>query len=182
VDLTSIVLGVRRLTVASALTVVLTACGAANPSREAVTIHLSSTTIVAGQRVSGWLVVTNSGRALDLTKVTSIRVGRAPGARVIHCRPAFAVYLSNAKVTQTIGFRDNCSSASFVIPSGTSRLHFTLSTSYGGCTPSATQSPFPACTPFGPPALPGGRYEARVEWSEHVPLPNPSPVTVALTP
>ena len=180
---TSMLPEVRRLTVASALGMLLASCGGPSPSRQALAIHLSTTKIVAGHQDSGWLVVTNPGPAVDLTEVASTHIGREPRPRVIHCRPEFAVYLSNAKVTQEIGFRDGCEAAPYVIPSGTSRLHFTIVTTYGGCSPPGEgQPPFPACTPFGPPALPTGRYEAKVQWSEHVPLPNPSPVTVTLTP
>ena len=172
---------VRRVTLAFAFAVLLTACGGRNPNHEAVAIQLTTTTIVAGQTVKGWLVVTNPGRSVDLTQAASIHV-RSAGERVIHCRPEFAVYLSNAEVRQIIGFRDSCVRAPFVIQSGTTRLPFTMLTTYGGCVPSGGKPPFPNCTPFGPPALPPGSYEAKVEWSEHVPLPIASPLTVTLTP
>lgn len=173
--------GVRRLIVASTA-VLLSACAGPSSPHEAVAIELHTTKIVAGQSVEGWLVVTNPGHAFDLTQVASIHV-RSAGGRVIHCRPAFAVYLSNAKVTQTIGFRDNCEAAPFLIRSGTTRLPFTLITTYGSCLqPGGRASiPTPACTAFGPPSLPKGTYTAKVEWSEHVPLPTASPFAVTLT-
>jgi hypothetical protein len=143
-------------------------------------ISLDHTRGVAGKTINGYLIVENKGPAINLTPRTRQVSGRTmPG-----CQPAFQVYLSNNKVTQTVAFSDVCSTAPFTIGHGTTRLPVTLVTTYTACQQLPNSDPtaqVPSCLISGEPPLPPGTYNAKVAWSQTVQLPNPKAVTVLLT-
>lgn len=131
-------------------------------------IVLSTTQVVAGHPIEATLVVDNPGPAVNLTTVS-------------HCRPTFAVYLSNSRVDNQPAIALDCSWRPFVIAHGTTRLRTTLPTTSSGCQqkPFSGDADMPRCLAAGEtPPLPGGAYQA-VETS--LPLPDPRPVAVTLT-
>jgi hypothetical protein len=132
-------------------------------------IVLSTTHVVAGHHIDAALVVNNPGPPIDLTAVAH------------HCRPTFAIYLSNSRINNQPVIALICSPRPFVISHGTTRLRFTLLTTYSGCHqgPGPGGSGTPQCLPAGGyPPLPRGSYEA-VETL--LPMPMPKPVAVTLT-
>lgn len=126
-------------------------------------------TLVAGTTTSGTLVFTNrTGAPLEL---------QTSGG----CKPNYAVVIRNDAIPQTAAFAASCEIGATVVPEGTSRVHFTASTSYFGCTSSPNpQSVTPACLP-GPtmPPLPPGRYDATLQAPDSdFPPATPVPVKV----
>jgi hypothetical protein len=137
-----------------------------------VQITLSATRTVAGSPIKGSLVITNPGPAVNLTRLE-------PSG----CMPGFGVYLTNGTISNPPAFAADCIDKPLVIAQGTTTLPFTISTMYEACTQqSAETTPeFPMCLSSGMPPLPPGTYQATIEWSPTVPLPQPRPVTVTLT-
>jgi hypothetical protein len=135
-------------------------------------IYLDATRVPAGQTIRGDLVVTNNGARMNLT----------PGTH--GCKPSFEIYLSNGRISQVVAFPADCSTEPFYISHGTTRLAFSLLTTYTTCNAAGTPTgpDDPTCLSSGGlPPLPAGSYEARIQWSEAAPLPQPEPVAVTLT-
>jgi hypothetical protein len=141
----------------------LAACG--GPVHQ--TIELSTTRGVAGQPISGNIVIVNLGSAINLSH---------------GCRPGYTVVLANSHYAPVIAWPADCAAGSFVIPTGTTRLPVTVYTRYSTCSQSGsgTSSPPPCLAGDEMPPLPPGTYQARVAWAGQVPLPPASPVTVSL--
>jgi hypothetical protein len=166
------------VTLATTSAIALASCSSAAGSLS-TRIVLEATQIVAGQPIKGTLVLANPGEAVDLTAV-SHPFGHLHSP--YHCKPAFEVYLTNGVVENEEGFTDECVAKPFVIAHGTTKLPFTLPTTYSRCTQTGPGAPStPPCGPTGLPPLPLGNYRATVAWSEVVPVPAPSPVTVVVT-
>jgi hypothetical protein len=130
------------------------------PSRAALAarILLPSRTLPAGSSMKGIVVVrNNSGHVL-----------RASG-----CGSPFAVALANDHVMPTVGWL-GCLQR-FTFPVGASRWPVTVEARYDECGP----KPLVRCVRRHPPALPPGKYRARLfESSDIVPIPPPVPVRV----
>jgi len=165
------------LTVASAVWSVSTAPRV--PIRNAtadswsVQIHLNTTRAVAGHPIKGMLIIENPHAAINLTQV--VKGG---------CEPGFAIILTKGSFRNGVGFAASCTNRAFVISHGTTRLPFSMLTSYTSCLPPNGSSSIgtPRCLQSeGLPPLPAGSYKADIEWSATVPLPRPTPVAVDLT-
>lgn len=167
----------RLVSVALFPAMVLSGCNGGNHSaavtlptnRIQTQIVLSTTHVVAGYHIDGALVVRNPGPPIDLTEIAH------------HCRPTFAIYLSNSHIDNQPVIALICSPRPFVISHGTTRLQFTVPTTYSSCQqgPGQGGSGTPQCLPAGgSPPLPRGSYEA-VETL--LPMPMPKPVAVILT-
>ena len=132
---------------------------------------LEQTRVTAGTPIKGTLVVTYRGRApINLNH---------------HCRPQYAVAVTNHRFQQAPGFFSFCLPAPFIIKPGENRLAVTVYTTYLECSEVASQATksSPACLHGREvmPSLPPGRYEA-VLVGDGLPLPAPAPVSVILTP
>jgi len=151
-------------------------------------LELTTTSVIGGQQIKGWLVVENRGNAINLTKVatrTIHRRGRTPSTQLAGCRPDVGVGISNSHYRQSINFLAQCSPKPFVIRHGVTRIPVTIFATYSGCTqPGGTVTATnPACLSTGPspmPPLATGRYKTQVAWSEIVPIPTPKPLTVTV--
>jgi len=161
------------LGIATLLVVALSSCGGqpttASVNRLTVQIDLSATVAVAGNPIKGVLVVTNPGGAININH---------------HCRPQFAVTLSNRSFPPGAAFRLPCSLKPYVITHGTNRLPFTVDTIYPSCTqpgggPITRLSPSCIGGNIIPP-LPPGSYKAVFD-NFGMSLPTPRPATVTLT-
>jgi hypothetical protein len=130
-------------------------------------IVLSTTHVMAGHPMAATLVVDNPGSAVNLTRIT-------------HCRPPFAIYLSNSRLDNQPVIPLDCSSRPFVIAHGTTRLRTTIPTTYSSCVQGPDgDAATPTCLPgAGSPPLPRGTYQAKETF---LPLPDPAPVAVTLT-
>lgn len=133
---------------------------------------LQRTHVTAGTPIKGTLVVTYRGRApINLNH---------------HCRPQYAVGLTNPRFQQAPGFFSWCLLAPFIIKPGENRLAVTVYTTYLECSEVASQATksSPACLHGREvmPSLPPGRYEAVLVGNGVLPLPAPAPVPVILTP
>jgi hypothetical protein len=177
--------GVRWVGAAAAtLSVLLASCGGPStttpapsaPSRLSVRIDLRTTRVEAGHALKGTLVVENPGAALDLTQLET-----SPSP---HCRPAFEISLTSTTIDNRGGFSLVCTNEAYPIAHGTTRLPFSVLTTYAQCDPpngSSTVS-VPACLPGGEePPLPAGSYRAVIDWSEPVPLPTPGSIGVVVS-
>jgi hypothetical protein len=131
------------------------------------------TTVRAGRAIEATLVVSNTGGPVNLTT---------------GCRPSYAVALSSPTHKPTVAFRATCNGRSFIVRSGTTRLHVKIATTYGGC--SATNgtafSTFPVCIrePSGRlaiPPLPPGRYTTVLVGTD-LALPQPRSIAITLMP
>lgn len=130
---------------------------------------LDHTSVTAGRALTGTLVVTNHGPAVNLTH---------------GCRPAYAVVLTSHRFPPDAAFSSDCSARPFVIKPGVNRLAVTVLTSYPGCTMDSKQATrsLPAClSGHRLPPLPAGRYHAVLVGSGNLRLPPPAPVAVTLT-
>jgi hypothetical protein len=122
---------------------------------------------VAGRPIKGTLIVENPGAALDLTQ---LEMSPSP-----HCRLAFEISLTSATVDNQAGFSLVCTTGVYPIAHGTTRLPFSISTTYNGCSPHDDSTGGPDCLADGDePPLPVGSYRAVINWSEPVPLPRPA--------
>jgi hypothetical protein len=131
-------------------------------------IVLSTTRAMAGQTIDGVLVVDNPGPAVNLTATA-------------RCRPTFAVSLSNSRINYQPVIPLDCSIRPFVIAHGTTRLRFTIPTTYSGCQPGpvGADANTPTCLPTDAmPSLPHGSYQAMETGLD---IPDPKPVAVTLT-
>lgn len=162
----------------------LASCAGTGP----ITVHLelSTTHAVAGQPIKGTLVVTNPGDPVNLTQVVPMPVYHTTHPsfpRPRYCRPEFGVVLVSATYRQQFNIHFECSPKLLVIVHGTTRLSFTVDTTYTECAETGgTVTPTsPPCGLFGAPPLPTGVYKAVIVWSERVPLPKAPPVVVTLT-
>lgn len=107
------------------------------------------TTFVAGHDIDGTLVVMNRGR-----RSVELNAG---------CGVKYTIVLKNRTYNPGVGFFDTCTGRPFVLRPGRNILKVKISTTYLGCTDTATQATttHPACTASGaPPPLPPGRYTA----------------------
>jgi len=155
----------------------LASCGGSAPPRAStrisIQIDLRTTHVVAGHEIKGVLVVHNPHPAFDLTE-------KVRG----HCQPGFAVILTQGEFHNYVGFAASCVPAPFVIAHGTTQFAFTVTTSFNECVEPGGSSVnhIPHCLSSGrSPPLPHGSYDAVIEWSTSVPLPEPTPVEVDLT-
>ena len=133
---------------------------------------LRQTRVAAGTPIKGTLIVTYRGREpINLNH---------------HCRPYYAVVVTNHRFPPAAAFPADCSAAPFIIEPGENRLAVTVETTYLSCTQVASQatSSFPACLHGRQimPPLPAGRYEAVLVGDGTLPLPAPAPVPVILVP
>jgi hypothetical protein len=140
------------------------------PLQLAQVISLNTARVVGGEPLSGALVVSNPGSAIDLSSHG--------------CRPGFVVVLTNSSYSPSLGFPAICVGGAFVIPHGTTRLPVSVVTTYIGCLERGEAAPgLPPCLASGkPPPLPPGAYKAQVEWEITVPLPPAQPVVVTVAP
>jgi hypothetical protein len=130
---------------------------------------LDTTVTVAGRPIKGVFVISNPGGSINLNH---------------HCRPQFAVTLSNVRFPPGAAFDMPCISTPFTITHGMNRLPFTVETDY----PSCTQPGGGPITPIDPPCsggnmlppLPSGSYKAVFD-NDGMGLPTPRPVPVRLT-
>jgi hypothetical protein len=134
--------------VVTGTTATLPAAGAEKaPKGVTATISLPSRTARAGRDVKGKLVLKNSGSTtVDLRDV---------------CTPKWQAVLGKGRTAPPVAFTMECGVDPFPVKPGTTKLPFTLSTRYGGCTKDATQvtADLPRCGADGlPPALRTGRY------------------------
>jgi len=132
-------------------------------------IELAVTSAPAGAPLRGTLVVTD-----DAAIAVSLTHG---------CRPDFAVVLVNRHLIDRVAFAPSCLHTPLVIEPGVNRLAVEVLTSYSACG-SPTPHPaadLPVCVRGGPPELPAGRYQAVLEGSGNLRLPEPRPVTVTLS-
>lgn len=167
---------VRAVLLGLTLLVVLTSCGTTNTGKLSDRLELSTTHTASGPSIKATFVINNPGSAINLTPASREVGGQASGG----CEPDFAVYLTNGNVNNEVGFNEDCSSAPFLIPHGTTRLPFTLDTTFTSCGDPATPND-PGCLASGGfPPLPPGTYKAEVEWSDKVPVPAPKPVSVTI--
>jgi hypothetical protein len=154
-------------------------------------LELSTTQVVGGRRITGWLVIENRGAAINLTEVATITVkhrGRRPSTRLAGCSPGVGVELFDSHYHQGVGFLLPCSSQPVVLRHVTTRLPVTIITTYPSClepggSQAPTATPIPSCVPPNynmPPPLPPGRYETQVVWDETVPVPRPKTVVISL--
>jgi hypothetical protein len=132
-------------------------------------IVLGRTRARAGTPIDGTLTVANHGR-------TTVNLNRG-------CRPFFAVTLTGHRLPLAAGFPALCSREPFLLKPGTTRLAFTVTTTYPGCTSGRPATGHtPACLPGNRmPPLPPGRYRAVLPGSGDLPLPPATPVQVTLT-
>lgn len=127
-------------------------------------IELASTTVAAGETLSGRLVVfNNTGRDL----------------KVIGCGSIFQVALANDAVEPEIVW--NLCAQEITVPEGESTYPVSVQARRATCTTGPAPSSTPTCEPDGsPPPLPPGNYEARLYQSTAV-VPDPPPVDVRVT-
>ena len=127
---------------------------------------LDSTQVVAGQMVSGSVVIDNPG------KTFAVRVACMPVQVLLNRGTFHQPPLDIAKLC-----RDYLS-----IRHGTTRLTVTVSTTVDGCIQSGPSQPLiPMCLADGDiPPLPLGTYMAKVAWGEPMPLPEPKGVALTL--
>jgi hypothetical protein len=133
------------------------------------TIELNTSSARVGTPLRGTLVVTDD---------TAIAVSLTHG-----CRPSFAVVLVDRHLVNRVAFAPSCLHTPLVIEPGVNRLAVEVLTSYSACG-SPTPHPaagLPVCVRGGPPELPAGRYQAVLEGSGNLRLPEPRPVTVTLS-
>jgi hypothetical protein len=135
-------------------------------------ISLSTTSIASGERLAGVLTVTNrTDEPITLT------LGGG-------CRPKWAVVLANEQIRTEPVFTLECATQPMVIAPGRSDLPFTVTSTFGACTPDASRatSQVPLCRPDGAmPPLPPGEYDA-VLVSQSPDLPAPPPIVVRIRP
>jgi hypothetical protein len=164
-----------RLVVVVASLVGLAACNggggsALRPGHITDRFVLSTTVTVAGHPIKGTFVVTNPGGSINLNR---------------HCRPQFAVTLSNGSPPPDAAFDLPCLSSPFKITHGTNRFRFTVETDYPSCAQPGggpITSLNPSCIGGNMlPALPPGSYKAVFD-NDGMRLPTPRPVRVTLTP
>jgi hypothetical protein len=131
---------------------------------------LRQTHVTAGTPIKGTLIVTYRGRV-------PINLNR-------HCRPKYAVVVTNRRFPPAAAFFPDCSLVPFIIRPGVNRLAVTVITTYEACSEVASQatSSSPACRPGARPMppLPHGRYQAVLVGGGGLPLPAPAPVPVIL--
>jgi hypothetical protein len=112
--------------------------------------------------------------------------GRVPINLNHHCRPPYAVVVTNHQFPPEIAFSADCPASPFIIKPGENRLAVTVLTRYPGCSEVASQatSRFPVCLHGRQvlPPLPSGRYDAVLVGDGQLPLPAPPPVPVTLAP
>jgi hypothetical protein len=143
--------------------------------RISVQIELNAVRVLPGKSIHATVVVFNDGPTLNLTRPQTVN------GQTLSCKPDFALFLSNREAAQNVGFASDCEDAPFFIRHGVTRLAFNLLTTYRSCGPTPSAVPnSPLCTRSGPPPLPAGVYQAKIVWSETVPLPKPKPVYVTL--
>jgi hypothetical protein len=134
-----------------------------------VRLELPGRKVTAGALLNGTLVLTN-------------RTGTV--MTVSGCGTAFDVYLSNAAVHPDRSQRTLCLQT-FRFRAGVSRLPFQVPTTYPGCSP-VPDGVHPTCVASGPPPLPPGTYQARLQWygpdgvvgPRTISLPLPKPLDV----
>lgn len=152
--------------VASVFALAVSSCS--SPSAT-VQIHLSTVRAEAGQPINGTLVVNNPQSAFFLTPKG--------------CVPPFVVILTRGHFRNDVVIPLACSERSVQVSHGTTRLPFTVTTSYNSCLGSGGYGDdgTPHCLPTGgDPPLPTGSYKAVLEWFTRVPLPTPTPVPIDL--
>ncbi len=137
-----------------------------SPASVTATVQLPRARVRAGATVHGSLVLTNrSGAPVDL-KTT--------------CTPKWQVVLGSGKEPPGVAFSLECGVDPFIVKVGTTKLPFTLSTSYPGCAPDAASvsRDLPRCRANGrPPPLPRGRYHAFLVTSDpSFPQAAPAPI------
>jgi len=156
---------IRRRVVALAL---LAALGAGCSSAKPVSEHLSLSAphVAAGQPIDGLLKVTDPGDAVTLAP---------PAGSSVRC--ALSVTISRGRLSQT-GQDSLCSP--LVLHHGTNVFRFSVTTRNLNCTGSErrSSSSAPECSP---PPLPAGSYSLAVHWSNWANIPDPEPVSIALT-
>lgn len=142
-----------------ALSMSLAACGGSlantkttRPPAGSISTHieLSSTSVVAGSKVAGRLVVTNTtGATVFLPTKCELQWSVGLRSSTIPFSPAFATTL--------------CAGPPFQLPLGTTRFPITLLVTYSACSMTAANAGpnNPACLPnYQMPPLPPGPYEA----------------------
>lgn len=152
-----------------------------NTAAGQVTAHFefTSTEVVAGDTLDGWLVIeNNTGKNID--------------TRVDGCAPKWAVRLASASVPPSAMFTADCTidPTTSTLSTGTTRLPVTATAIYSGCSggpESATGTTFlPACSTDSDsriPHLPAGEYEAVfVGVLPGIPTPAPVKITVVEPP
>ena len=111
-----------------AFMVVLTSCGA-NTGKLSDHLELWTTHTVSGPTIQADLVFYNPGSAINLTPA----MRRVNGQNIGGCEPGFAIYLTNGKVDNEVGFNEDCSNVAFVIQHGTTHLPFNVYTTFTSC-------------------------------------------------
>ena len=172
------------LTLGTGLGIGLGISDSPSPSAGLVTdyLELTTTRILAGREIHGALVVENSGRTINLTKVATVKVrGKT---KLSGCIPSVGVGLDDGNFSQGVGFALPCVGTPFLIPTGTTRIPITIVTSYMECggqpvTPTNPRCVFSKGNLHFPP-LPAGIYKTQVDWSATVPLPSPMTVNVTV--
>jgi hypothetical protein len=143
---------------------------ATRPKPFVVTIVLPSTVMVAGEELTGHLVIDNN---------TGTTVKLLSGGKT-GCTPQWAVSLSNDKIPPIEAFPAICGAKPLVLRPGENRFPFTLLARYDHCGGTGVNGPLkPACvgTPPQPPRLPADHYQAT--FTGDLPgLPKPRPVPV----
>jgi len=136
-------------------------------------LELTSTHVVAGRQIKGWLVIENGGSSFGLNRRNQ-------------CKPGFAVALANKHYQQEIAFDADCESGRFTVAQGITRLPITILTTYETCRPIGTgpitpEMPYRLADGQFPP-IPSGRYFAHVVWTDPVQLPKVKAVAVMVLP
>ena len=138
--------------------------GSATTTPLVARIVLSTTTVKAGNVISGSVIVDNdTGHSIHFTT----------------CGGPFAVALENDEIKPEVTWAMCLQHGT--LPQGRSVWPVRVWTRYSGCTngPSTTTTT-PRCTEGGPPLLPPGDYDAALFQQSHV-VPTPPPVAVHVT-
>lgn len=133
-------------------------------------IHLDTSTVAAGQPISGHLLVDNPTGA-------TVTIGHGcPGFE-------FAVVLEGHGVVPDPGWGASACVVPFRVPAGISTYPITVSTSYGFCggTASEATKQIPTCKGPGLPPLPAAKYQATLI-TQGISIHNVATVPVMLTP
>jgi hypothetical protein len=130
-------------------------------------IELDAATVVGGPPIEGALVISNAGDGISLSTAG--------------CMPDFVVVLTNREYSPDVVWATDCAVGRSVSRHGTTRLPFTLETTYLSCQPGGYGPGVRPCTATGQaPPLPAGVYQAVVEWEGPAPLPPAQPVAVTV--
>lgn len=142
--------------------------GATDPAQgTSARIELDSTTVAAGETLSGRLVVTNN---------------TGHDVKVIGCGSIFQVALANDAYEPEITWP--ACAQEITVPDGESTYPMSVQARRNVCTNGPASSSTPTCEPDGsPPPLPPGDYEARLYQGSdpYVVVPDPPPVDVRVT-